>query len=168
MKNVSVEEEHSSEEEELRFAPPGYVFFETLGRTQLTFCRPAYSGLTNNVSTRLQQLKGFPWKEGTPDFVNVRDKQQYIQSYSSHFSVEPLVRYNTRVERLRKVDGRWNVNSTTLIREGSNKGKQVNEEEEVSVDYEVFGQRLTSYRSSTQLWWLLDTIIARIFLIFRV
>jgi cation diffusion facilitator CzcD-associated flavoprotein CzcO len=91
--------------------------------------RPAYSGLTNNVSTKLQQLKGFPWKEGTPDFVNVRQKQEYLQSYSSHFGVEPLIKYNTRVEKLQKINGRWRVNSSTLIRDGPSEGKRVDEVE---------------------------------------
>jgi cation diffusion facilitator CzcD-associated flavoprotein CzcO len=77
----------------------------------------------------LQQLKGFPWKEGTPDFVNVRAKQEYIQSYSRTFDVEPLIRYNTRVEKLQKIDGKWQVRSTTLIRDGPGKGKHVNEVE---------------------------------------
>ncbi|KAN0104762.1 FAD/NAD(P)-binding domain containing protein [Hyaloscypha variabilis] len=104
----------NGDEEELRFAPPG----------------PAYSGLTNNVSTKLQQLKSFPWKEGTPDFVNVRQKQEYIQSYSTHFGVEPLIRYNTRVEKLQKVDGRWKINSSTLVKDGSSKLKKSNEVEE--------------------------------------
>ncbi|KAE9363774.1 FAD/NAD(P)-binding domain-containing protein [Stipitochalara longipes BDJ] len=111
---INGSEGYSSEDEELRFAPPG----------------PAYSGLTNNVSTKLQQLKGFPWKEETPDFVNVRQKQEYIQSYSKYFGVEPLVRYNTRVEKLQKVDGRWKLNSATWIKDGSSKGKRVNEVEE--------------------------------------
>lgn len=90
----------SPEEEELAFAPPG----------------PAYSGLTNNVPTTLQNLKGFPWPEGTPDFVNVRDKQRYIQGYSKNFNIEPLIRYNTRVERLQKIDRKWQVTFATLVK----------------------------------------------------
>ena len=88
--------------------------------------RPAYSGLTNNVSTKLQQLKGFPWKEGTPDFVNVRQKQEYIQSYAQHFGVESVIRYNTRVEKLQKIHGRWKINSSTFAKDGSSIGKKVN------------------------------------------
>jgi urease beta subunit len=116
----------------------------------LIFNRPAYSGLTNNVSTKLQKLKGFPWKEGTGDFVNVRAKQEYIQSYSKHFGVEPLIRYNTRVEKLEKVGGKWLIKSTTLIREGSNKGKHVNEVE-VSGEKQTVGLRLTIHRNLTML-----------------
>lgn len=83
--------------------------------TRSTF-RPAYSGLTNNVPTTLQNLKGFPWPEGTPDFVNVRDKQRYIQGYSKNFNIEPLIRYNTRVERLQKIDRKWQVTFATLVK----------------------------------------------------
>ena len=114
-------------------------------------CRPAYSGLTNNVSTKLQQLKGFPWKEETPDFVNVRQKQEYIQSYAQHFGVEPLIRYNTRVEELQKIDGRWKVNSSTFSKDGSSGGKKVNAVE-VSFWSLAFEQELTCCRNSTRLW----------------
>ncbi|TAQ91422.1 hypothetical protein B7494_g135 [Chlorociboria aeruginascens] len=96
----------SIEEVELRHAPPG----------------PAYSGLTNNVATSLQELKGYPWKEGTGDFVNVRVIGEYIQGYARHFGVEPLIRYNTRVEKLQKKGMKWVLRSNTLMREGPEKG----------------------------------------------
>jgi hypothetical protein len=120
----------------------GKFHFHCLSWNDVDFNRPAYSGLTNNVSTKLQKLKDFPWKEGTSDFVNVRAKQEYIQSYSKHFGVEPLIRYNTRVEKLEKVGRKWLIKSTTLIREGPTKGKHVNEVE-VSVENQAFGPRLT-------------------------
>ncbi|KAL2061864.1 hypothetical protein VTL71DRAFT_7242 [Oculimacula yallundae] len=94
--------------EELKFAPPG----------------PAYSGLMNNVPTSLQKMIDHPWPVGTESFVNVRVKQQYIQSYSKTFGVEPLIRYNTRVEKLRKTESKWEVRSTTLIREGPERGRK--------------------------------------------
>jgi hypothetical protein len=119
-------------------------------RDSADFDRPAYSGLTNNVSTKLQKLKGFPWKEGTGDFVNVRAKQEYIQSYSRHFGVESLIRYNTRAEKLEKVGRKWFIYSTTFIRDGPSKGKRVNEVE-VSVECQRLGSRLTNYRNLTPL-----------------
>jgi len=112
--------------------------------------RPAYSGLTNNVSTKLQQLKGFPWKEGTPDFVNVRQKQEYIQSYAQHFGVEPLIRYNTRVEKLEKIDGRWKINSSTFLKDGSSRGKKFNAVEVSSLSI-ASGQELTFSRNLIRL-----------------
>jgi len=136
-------------------------------RTYVDILSPAYSGLTNNVSTKLQELKGFPWKEGTGDFVNVRDKQEYIQSYSRAFGVEPLIRYNTRVEKLEKINGKWQLNSTTLIRDGPHKGKHVNKVE-VSESCQIFGCKLTSPRYLTQLSWHLDIIIVLMCLIFLV
>ena len=141
-KSIDGERGYSSEEEELRFAPPGYVFVLLFCGNYVDSVRPAYSGLTNNVSTKLQQLKGFPWKEGTPDFVNVRAKQGYLQSYSKHFGVETLIRYNTRVEKLQKINGKWWVNSTTLIRDGPRKGKHANEFE-VRVSIQTGAERLT-------------------------
>ncbi len=89
--------------------------------------RPAYSGLTNNVPTKLQELKGFPWPERTEPYVNVRVKQEYIQSYSRAFGIEPLTKYNTRVEKLQKIGDLWQVRSTTLIGEGPEQGKKIRE-----------------------------------------
>lgn len=118
--------------------------------TRLAFS-PAYSGLTNNVPTTLQNLKGFPWPEGTPDFVNVRDKQRYIQGYSKAFNIEPLIRYNTRVERLQKIDRKWQLKLTTLVKDevgGIEKvpGKEVRFFDEENVAF------LTCNRSSILLW----------------
>lgn len=79
----------------------------------------------NNVPTSLQEMKGHPWPAGTESYVNVRVKQQYIQSYSKSFEIEPLIRYNTRVEKLRKIGSKWEVRSTTLIREGPDRGQKV-------------------------------------------
>ena len=79
----------------------------------------------NNISTKLQELKDFPWPEGTPDYVNVRVKQNYIQSYSKAFGVEELTRYNTRVEKLEKEGNIWKVQSTLTREEGNDRGKRI-------------------------------------------
>lgn len=79
----------------------------------------------NNVPTSLQEMKDHPWPAGTESYVNVRVKQQYIQSYAKSFGVEPLIRYNTRVEGLRKIGNKWEVRSTTLIREGPERGQKI-------------------------------------------
>ncbi|CZT00612.1 hypothetical protein WAI453_009246 [Rhynchosporium graminicola] len=100
--------------EELKFAPPG----------------PAYSGLMNNIPTGLQKMIDHPWPAGTESYVNVRVKQQYIQSYSKIFGIEPLIRYNTRVEKLHKIGSKWEVRSTTLIREGPDRGRKIRSVEE--------------------------------------
>ncbi|KAL3421143.1 putative flavin dependent monooxygenase [Phlyctema vagabunda] len=95
----------SEEELKLRHAPPG----------------PAYDGLKNNISTVLQELKGYPWKKGTEDFVNVRVIGDYLQSFSQNFGVEPLIKYHTRVEKVTKQGARWLVQSTTLAPDGRGK-----------------------------------------------
>ena len=92
--------------------------------------RPAYNGLTNNISTVLQELKGYPWPAGTEDFVNVRVKGEYIQSYSKHFNIEPLIKYRTRVEKLEKIGTKWKLRSSTLIK-GDRNGHKVIKETEV-------------------------------------
>ncbi len=102
--------------------------------TNSLYRRAGYSGLTSNVPTGLQTLKGFPWPEGTGDYVNVREKQKYIQSYSSAFEVERFIKYNTRVEKLEKVGNKWRLRSSELISDGD-KGFYTVQSTDVSVKF---------------------------------
>jgi hypothetical protein len=61
-----------------------------------------------------------------------------------------LIKYNTRVEKLEKVDRKWFIYSTTLVWEGLRKVKRVNEVE-VSVELQASEPRLTNYRNLTLL-----------------
>lgn len=100
---------------ELKHAPPG----------------PAYFGLTTNISTKLQEIKNHPWKEGTGDFVNVKVVGDYLENYSRRFHMERVLRYHTKVETINKIDGKWIVRSKFLNR---NHGGSIEliESEEVS------------------------------------
>ncbi|TGO50225.1 hypothetical protein BCON_0188g00050 [Botryotinia convoluta] len=84
----------------LKHAPPG----------------PAYFGLTTNISTKLQEMKDHPWKEGTGDFVNVKVVGEYLNDYAKRFHLERFLKYNTKVETVKKVNGRWIVRSKLLNR----------------------------------------------------
>jgi hypothetical protein len=97
------------ESAELTHAPPG----------------PAYDGLTNNISTVLQELKGHPWKKGTDDFVNVRVVGDYLQEFSKTFEVQPLIEFNTRVEKLEKIGDKWRLRSSTLVLTGAQRGEKI-------------------------------------------
>ncbi|KUJ17156.1 FAD/NAD(P)-binding domain-containing protein [Mollisia scopiformis] len=107
-------DEECTSEDDLKFAPPG----------------PAYPDLTNNVSTKCQSLKEFPWPKRTPDHVSVHVKQKYIQDYAEKFGVVPLIRFNTRVEKLEKVGQTWKVRSTTLIKDQDGRGRRKESVEE--------------------------------------
>ncbi|TVY71509.1 Flavin-containing monooxygenase ustF2, partial [Lachnellula suecica] len=100
----------SEDDIQLKHAPPG----------------PAYDGLTTNVPTHLQELKGYPWPEGNDPFVNVRVCGEYLQSYSRKFGVEEVTKYDTRVEKVEKRGQKWVVEWTTLVTSGPNKGEKVN------------------------------------------
>ena len=75
-------------------------------------------------------MKGYPWPAGTEDFVNVRMKGDYIQRYTKHFNVESLIKYNTRVENLKKDGSKWKLRSSTLIK-GTAKGTEIKKVVEV-------------------------------------
>jgi cation diffusion facilitator CzcD-associated flavoprotein CzcO len=90
---------HYEEEEKLAHAPPG----------------PAYDGLTTNVPTYLQELKGHAWPEGNEAFVNVRVCGEYLQSYARKFGVDQVTKYDTKVEKIEKSGEKWRVESTTLV-----------------------------------------------------
>lgn len=95
---------------ELLFAPPG----------------PAYEGLKNNVPTSMQELKGHPWPEGTPDWVTSIEKQDYIESYSKKFDVESRIRFHTSVERVEKKEETWIIQSAGLIKRDTGEWDIVN------------------------------------------
>ena len=129
--------------------------------------RPAYNGLTNNISTALQELKGYPWPLGTEDFVNVRVKGAYIQGYSKHFGIEPLTRYNTRVEELEKVGQKWKLRSSTLVK-GPREGWEKFEGVEVTNPYILNERLLRAIRNLTQSLLQMATITPARFLIYPV
>lgn len=104
--NGNLKEASGEIETALAYAPPG----------------PAYDGLTTNVPTDLQEFKGYPWPEGNDQFVNVRVCGEYLQSFSRKFGVEEVTRFNSRVENVEKKNGKWIVQSTTLITEGPDRG----------------------------------------------
>ncbi|KAI9642146.1 hypothetical protein NHQ30_008948 [Ciborinia camelliae] len=81
---------------ELTYAPPG----------------PAYFGLTANISTKLQEMKGHLWKEDTGDFVNVKVFGGYLADYARKFHLEQVLKYNTKVEAIYKANRKWIVKST--------------------------------------------------------
>lgn len=55
----------------------------------------------------------------------MRQKQEYLESYSHHFNIEPLIRYNTRVEALQKTGDKWKVTSTTVLRDEPKEGTKI-------------------------------------------
>lgn len=94
---------------ELLHAPPG----------------PAYDGLTNNISTVLQELKSHPWPANTGDFVNVRVVGTYLQDFASSFNILQITKLNTRVEKLGKVGEKWRLESSILERESGQKTREI-------------------------------------------
>jgi cation diffusion facilitator CzcD-associated flavoprotein CzcO len=89
----------TDQDKKLAHAPPG----------------PAYDGLTTNVPTYLQELKGHAWPEGNEAFVNVRVCGEYLQSYARKFGVDQVTKYNTKVVKIEKRGEKWRVKSTTLV-----------------------------------------------------
>jgi hypothetical protein len=102
-----------------------------LAKTKKLIYRPAYDGLKNNVPIDLQELKGYPWKEGLEDSVNIRVIGDYLHGFSETFGIEPEIKFNTRVEKLEKTPGekKWRVKSSTLIKDGPEAGKKTRQTE---------------------------------------
>jgi len=140
-----------------------------LNNTSLCFScsSPAYNGLTNNISVFLQELKGHPWKEGTGDFVNVRVVGDYLHGFSKAFDVEPLIKFNTRVEKLEKIGNKWQLQSSTVIKDEPERGNKTREIEVSFRDSRSSQYYLTQTRNLTP--WLLRpaTIMPAEFLISR-
>lgn len=87
--------------------------------------RPAYNGLFNNIPTPLQQLKGYPWKEGTGDHVNVRVNGEYLQGFWKNFGIDSQTKLHTRVEKIEKRGNKWRLQSSTLRKNEKSKMTKV-------------------------------------------
>ncbi|CAI6093617.1 unnamed protein product [Clonostachys chloroleuca] len=86
---------------ETSFAPPG----------------PCYSGLKNNIPTRLLYSNLKLWPLGTKDNVPHWEIEKYIQDIGAENDLEKVTLYNTRVETARKSeDGqKWLLRTITLL-----------------------------------------------------
>ncbi|EXJ83622.1 hypothetical protein A1O1_07245 [Capronia coronata CBS 617.96] len=93
---AEIDENH--EDIEIAHAPPG----------------PCYSGLQNNVSTRLMRTSLQAWPDGTPDFVSQKVMEEYIQTIADVHGVSAIAEYHTRVEEVRKAGTEWSIRTTTL------------------------------------------------------
>lgn len=81
--------------------------------------------MENNIPTPLQALKDYPWKKGTKDNVNVRVNGEYLEGYWRHFGLEALTKFDTRVQKVEKVGNKWELQSSTLVKEGATRGSKV-------------------------------------------
>ncbi|KAI9738410.1 MAG: hypothetical protein M1834_008913 [Cirrosporium novae-zelandiae] len=86
------------DEVNLRHAPPG----------------PCYASLMNNISTPLLQLKVNSFPPKTPDYVNHKVLEEYIQDTAQKTGVDELILYNTNVDNAEKEDGKWWLSTSTL------------------------------------------------------
>ncbi|KAK4506403.1 hypothetical protein PRZ48_000133 [Zasmidium cellare] len=82
----------------LDFAPPG----------------PCYVALKNNVSTTEMELSCQQWQPGTEEFVPHHVLGDYIQDTATNNGVQDIIRYNTRVDAVRKEGDKWQVNTSSL------------------------------------------------------
>ena len=74
---------------------------------------PAYDGLKANVSAVEMELKNQPWPPGTEEFASHRIIKEYLQGIADRSRADEFF-YNTKVERLWKEEGKWQVKSKTL------------------------------------------------------
>ncbi|ETI19964.1 hypothetical protein G647_08979 [Cladophialophora carrionii CBS 160.54] len=91
-------EDEITDELEIIHAPPG----------------PCYAGLKNNVSTREMKVSLASWPPRTADFVTQNVLEEYIQGIAEQHGVNAVTHYHTRVEEVRKHEGRWAVRTTRL------------------------------------------------------
>lgn len=80
-------------------------------------------------------MKGHPWKKGIGEHVNVRIVLEYLNSYVKAFEVDRLIKYNTRVDKLLKKGDIWEVEFSTLVTDGSERGNMF---QGIEVSYSFF------------------------------
>lgn len=83
----------------------------------LTFPRPCYVGLKNNVGTRLLATTLNPFPPGVEDYVSHSVLKDYIQDTAWKSGVHQITSYDTEVKHITKIGGQWEVESSTLVRQ---------------------------------------------------
>ncbi|KAI5263836.1 dimethylaniline monooxygenase [Aureobasidium subglaciale] len=76
---------------------------------------PCYQGLHNNVSTPEMKLRTHDWKPDTPDFVTHDVLAIYIQDTAAANDVLFNVSFRTRVNKVEKKGGKWEINVSKLV-----------------------------------------------------
>ncbi|KAL1303593.1 hypothetical protein AAFC00_006958 [Neodothiora populina] len=76
---------------------------------------PCYVGLKNNVSTIEMELRTNSWPSGTEEYVPHTVIAEYIQDTARKTGLDPVLRFNTRVEEIQKEGAKWSVRTSELI-----------------------------------------------------
>ncbi len=62
-------------------------------------------------SKQMSQYEGFPMPKEYPDYPSHHQLLKYFQSYAEHFNLLPYIRFNTKVEKVSKLDNeQWEIN----------------------------------------------------------
>ena len=71
--------------------------------------RAVYETTHLNTSKRLSRYTDFPMPEAYPQFLSRSQALDYVRAYARHFGLYDHITFNTRVETVAEVDGRWQV-----------------------------------------------------------
>ena len=87
---------------------------QDVGGNWLFSDEPGHSSVfdtTHIISSKaLSEYDDFPMPADYPDYPSHRQLATYFQSYARHFSVYPVIQFQTRVLHCNKTeDGRWRV-----------------------------------------------------------
>ncbi|WWC57516.1 uncharacterized protein I303_100048 [Kwoniella dejecticola CBS 10117] len=85
---------------------------------------PCYWNLSNNVPTTTMAFKDYPYPEGTERNVSHTLLANYVHGYAERFGLDKLASYNTRVEKVEKVGGKWKLNLRKVVDEGEGRARE--------------------------------------------
>ncbi|MEM1181434.1 MAG: NAD(P)-binding domain-containing protein [Acidobacteriota bacterium] len=72
----------------------------------------SYASLHINTSKEKMAYSDFPMPEDYPDYPHHSQVLAYFERYVDHFDVRRHIRFQTEVRSIRRVDGRWRVESS--------------------------------------------------------
>ena len=71
----------------------------------------AWDGLYSNASFYTEMFSDFSFPKETPIFPSRNDINKYLLNYAKHFDLNKCISLNKKIEKIRKVDKKWEVNS---------------------------------------------------------
>ena len=75
--------------------------------------------LKNNVSTIEMEMTCQKWRVGTEEFVPHHVLADYIEEAARSNGVSDSTHFDSRVDRVEKVDGQWEVDVSRLEKSGT-------------------------------------------------
>lgn len=73
-----------------------------------------WEGMYSDISKYTMMFHDHPWPEDSPIFCTSKSVHEYFESYATRFKLQDHIRFDRKVETVKKIDEKWQVKVTNL------------------------------------------------------